>query len=71
MSQHARVNGDWLINRPDNLSASDAMTIGTVGYTAMLCVMALERNGVTPVSGEVLVKGATGGVGSFAVALLA
>lgn len=71
LSQQARVNGDWLIKRPDNLSASDAMAIGTAGYTAMLCVMALERNGVTPASGEVLVTGATGGVGSFAVSLLA
>ena len=71
LSQRARVNGDWLIRRPDSLSSSDAMAIGTAGYTAMLCVMALARNGVTPTSGEVLVTGATGGVGSFAVSLLA
>ncbi len=71
LSQRARVNGDWLIRRPENLSASDAMAIGTAGYTAMLCVMALERHGVSPGSGEILVTGATGGVGSFAVSLLA
>ena len=71
LSQCARVNGDWLIRRPESLSPSDVMAIGTAGYTAMLCVMALARNGVTPTSGEVLVTGATGGVGSFAVSLLA
>lgn len=71
LAQRARVNGDWLIRRPDSLSARDAMAIGTAGYTAMLCLIALERNGVTPASGEVLVTGATGGVGSFAVSLLA
>lgn len=70
LSQMARVSGDWLIRRPESLSSADAMAIGTAGYTAMLCVMALERHGVTPASGDILVTGATGGVGSFAVALL-
>jgi acrylyl-CoA reductase (NADPH) len=67
----ARVKGDWLVPLPDGLDASDAMAIGTAGYTAMLCVMALERHGVTPARGPVLVTGAAGGVGSVAVALLA
>lgn len=71
LAQRARVSGDWLIRRPESLSARDAMAIGTAGYTAMLCVMALECQGVVPESGEVLVTGATGGVGSFAVSLLA
>jgi acrylyl-CoA reductase (NADPH) len=60
-----------LIRKPDALSAQDAMAIGTAGYTAMLCVMQLERQRVIPASGEILVTGATGGVGSFAVSLLA
>lgn len=67
----ARVKGDWLVPLPDGLSAADAMAVGTAGYTAMLCVMALERHGVTPDKGPVLVTGAAGGVGSVAVALLA
>jgi acrylyl-CoA reductase (NADPH) len=71
LSQCARVSGDWLVRLPENLTAHDAMAIGTAGYTAMLCVMNLERQGITPTSGEVLVTGATGGVGSFAVSLLA
>jgi acrylyl-CoA reductase (NADPH) len=71
LAQRARVSGDWLIRRPEALSSQDAMAIGTAGYTAMLCVMGLERQGVTPASGEILVTGATGGVGSFAVSLLA
>jgi acrylyl-CoA reductase (NADPH) len=70
-SEIARVKGDWLIKRPDGISASQAMAIGTAGYTAMLCVLALERHGVTPKSGPVLVTGAAGGVGSVAVAILA
>lgn len=70
-SQVARVKGDWLIQRPAGLSAANAMAIGTAGYTAMLAVLALERHGVTPASGSVLVTGAAGGVGSVAVALLA
>ncbi len=70
MSQMARVNGDWLVKRPANLSAAQAMAIGTAGYTAMLCVLALEAHGVTPASGPVLVTGAAGGVGSIAVSVL-
>jgi acrylyl-CoA reductase (NADPH) len=71
LAQQARVKGDWLMHRPNGLSAHDAMAIGTAGYTAMLCVMALQARGVTPASGPVLVTGANGGVGSIAVALLA
>lgn len=66
----ARVKGDWLIHRPDALSGDRAMAIGTAGYTAMLCVLALEEQGVAPDSGPVLVTGAAGGVGSVAVAVL-
>ena len=68
-AQKARVNGDWLIKRPDNISAARAMAIGTAGYTAMLCVMAIEPGTPTD-AGEVLVTGAAGGVGSVAIALL-
>jgi acrylyl-CoA reductase (NADPH) len=66
----ARVKADWLIRRPDGLSSAQAMAIGTAGYTAMLCVLALERHGLTPDSGPVIVTGAVGGVGSVAVSLL-
>jgi acrylyl-CoA reductase (NADPH) len=66
----ARVKAEWLVKLPDGLSTADAMAIGTAGYTAMLCVLALEREGVTPDQGEVLVTGAAGGVGSVAIALL-
>lgn len=66
----ARVKSDWLIPRPADLSGHEAMAIGTAGYTAMLCVIALERHGITPDRGPVLVTGAAGGVGSVAVALL-
>ena len=69
-AQKARVKGDWLVKLPDSLSSARAMAIGTAGYTAMLCVLALEKQGVTPGSGEVLVTGAAGGVGSVAIALL-
>lgn len=71
LAQRARLKGEWLIRRPEAFSARQAMAIGTAGYTAMLCVMALEGHGVSPGDGEVLVTGATGGVGSVAVALLA
>ncbi len=67
----ARVKAEWLVKLPGGLSTADAMAIGTAGYTAMLCVMALEREGVTPDAGDVLVTGAAGGVGSVAIALLA
>ncbi len=66
----ARVKGDWLVRLPAGMGARDAMAIGTAGYTAMLAVMALERHGVTPASGPVVVTGAAGGVGSVAVAIL-
>ena len=68
--QMARVKGEWLIPLPSDLTAQDAMAIGTAGYTAMLSVLALERNGIKPGSGPVIVTGAAGGVGSMAVALL-
>ncbi|HIQ45779.1 MAG TPA: oxidoreductase [Pseudomonas oleovorans] len=71
LAQKAQLKGDWLIPLPDQLSARQAMAIGTAGYTAMLCLMALERHGLSPERGEVLVTGANGGVGSFAIALLA
>jgi acrylyl-CoA reductase (NADPH) len=71
LAGRARLKGDWLIRRPAAFSAKQAMAIGTAGYTAMLCVLALERHGVKAGEGEVLVTGATGGVGSVAVALLA
>jgi acrylyl-CoA reductase (NADPH) len=70
-AEKARVKGDWLIRRPAGISARDAMAIGTAGYTAMLAVMALERAGINPSRGTVIVTGAAGGVGSVAVALLA
>ncbi|WP_370321126.1 MDR family oxidoreductase [Oricola sp.] len=67
----SRIKGDWLIARPESISALDAMAVGTAGYTAMLSVMALERHGITPDRGPVAVTGASGGVGSVAIALLA
>jgi acrylyl-CoA reductase (NADPH) len=70
LAQKARLKGDWLVPLPDAFSPQQAMAIGTAGYTAMLCVMALERHGVTPDKGEILVTGAAGGVGSVAVAIL-
>lgn len=70
LAEQARVNGDWLVAMPEGLDARRAMIIGTAGFTAMLCVMALEDGGVTADSGEVLVTGASGGVGSTAIALL-
>lgn len=70
LAQVARVKGDWLVPLPDAFTPRQAMAIGTAGYTAMLCVMALERHGVTPDKGEIVVTGAAGGVGSTAIALL-
>jgi acrylyl-CoA reductase (NADPH) len=67
----ARVKGDWLVKLPPSISPRRAMAIGTAGYTSMLCVMALEKHGLKPASGEILVTGAAGGVGSVAVAILA
>ena len=70
LSQMARVKAEWLIPLPKGFTAKQALAIGTAGYTAMLCVMALQSHGLKPSDGEVLVTGAAGGVGSFAVALL-
>ena len=71
LAQKAQLNSDWLIPLPSGLTSKQAMSIGTAGYTAMLCVIALEKHGVTPESGEILVTGANGGVGSYAIAILA
>lgn len=71
LAEKARLKADWLIPLEPAFSAEQAMAIGTAGYTAMLCVMALERQGLRPEAGEVLVTGAAGGVGSVAVAVLA
>ena len=70
-AQRARVDGDWLIARPPEFTAKQTMAIGTAGYTASLCVEALLQHGIRPDQGEILVTGATGGVGSVAIALLA
>ena len=69
-AERARVKGEWLVKMPDGMTAAHAMAIGTAGYTSMLCVMALEDAGITPDSGEILVTGAAGGVGSVAIAIL-
>jgi len=71
LAEKASLKSDWLIPLPAGISPKQAMAIGTAGYTAMLCVIALEKQGVTPDKGEVLVTGANGGVGSFAISLLA
>ncbi len=71
LAQKARLNGNWLVPLVGEFTSRQAMAIGTAGYTAMLCVMALERHGVKPEDGEILVTGANGGVGSVAVTLLA
>jgi len=70
LAQKARVNGNWLVPLPAQFTPQQAMAIGTGGYTAILCVLALERHGVTPAHGEILVTGAAGGVGSVATAVL-
>ena len=70
LAQKARVKGEWLVKLPEKLTQKQAMAIGTAGYTAMLCVLALEKQGVTPDKGEILVTGASGGVGSVAISLL-
>lgn len=69
-AEKAKVKGDWLVRLPGGISTRDAMAIGTAGYTAMLCVMALEKHGLTPASGPIAVTGAAGGVGSVAVSIL-
>ena len=71
LAQKARLKGDWLVPLPKQFSPVQAMAIGTAGYTAMLCVLALERHGVKPEHGEIVVSGAAGGVGSVAIAVLA
>ncbi len=71
LAEQAKLKGDWLVKLPSDFTARQAMAIGTAGYTAMLCVMSLEQQGVKPGDGEILVTGATGGVGSVAIALLA
>ncbi len=70
LAQRARLKGDWLVRLPESLTTRQAMAIGTAGYTAMLSVLALEASGVRPEQGEVLVTGASGGVGTVAIALL-
>jgi acrylyl-CoA reductase (NADPH) len=70
-AERARVKAEWLVRRPDGLSARQAMAIGTAGFTAMLAVIALERHGLSPQNGDVLVTGAGGGVGSIAISVLA
>lgn len=71
LAQLARLKGDWLVPRDERLNAREAMAIGTAGFTAMLCAMALQEHGVAPERGEILVTGASGGVGSMAIAILA
>jgi acrylyl-CoA reductase (NADPH) len=71
LGQKMRVKGDWLVRVPKGMTLRQTAAVGTAGYTAMLCVMALDRMGVTREQGDVLVTGATGGVGSIAVAILA
>lgn len=70
-AEKARVKGDWLVRLPEGMSTRDAMAIGTAGFTAMLAVLALEKHGLTPKDGPVVVTGAAGGVGSVATAVLA
>jgi acrylyl-CoA reductase (NADPH) len=70
-AEMARVNGDWLVAVPAGWTCADAMAVGVAGFTAMLCVMALEEQGLKPADGEVLVTGAAGGVGTVSIALLA
>ncbi len=70
-SEYVRVPGDWIVRRPESMTAFDAMTLGTAGYTAALGIMLMEHNGLTPASGPVAVTGATGGVGSVAIEILA
>ncbi|WP_372626680.1 MDR family oxidoreductase [Arsukibacterium sp.] len=70
LAQKARLKSDWLIPLPSGLAPEQAMAAGTAGYTAMLCVLALQKHGITPEHGEILVTGANGGVGSYAVRIL-
>ena len=70
LAQKARINGDWLIRLPDTMTAKQAMAVGTAGYTAMLCILKLQQHGITPDMGDVLVTGASGGVGSISTRIL-
>ena len=70
LAQKARLKGDWLVPMPEKFTTAQAMSIGTAGYTAMLCVLALERHGVRPQDGDIAVSGAAGGVGSVAISIL-
>lgn len=70
LAQKARINGDWLIKLPGTMTAKQAMAVGTAGYTAMLCILKLQRHGITPDMGDVLVTGASGGVGSISTRIL-
>jgi putative YhdH/YhfP family quinone oxidoreductase len=70
-AEHVRVPADWVVRRPESMTAFDAMTLGTAGYTAGLAIHLMEHNGLTPENGPVAVTGATGGVGSVAVEILA
>jgi acrylyl-CoA reductase (NADPH) len=71
LAQRARVPGDWLLRKPSSMTLYDTMAVGTAGYTAALCVLAIEQHGIAPGAGDVLVTGATGGVGSLAIMILA
>ena len=70
LAEKARINGDWLIKLPDNITSKQAMSVGTAGYTAMLCILKLQQHGITPDMGDVLVTGASGGVGSISTRIL-
>ena len=70
-SEFVRVPGDWVVRRPESMTAFDAMTLGTAGFTAALAIMLMEHNGLKPANGPVAVTGATGGVGSVAIEILA
>lgn len=70
LAQKARINGDWLIKLPDNITAKQAMSVGTAGYTAMLCILKIQQHGITPDMGDILVTGASGGVGSISSRIL-
>ena len=70
LSEYARINSEWLLNIPEKFSYNDVMSIGTAGLTAMMCVIGIEESGVTPSMGEIIVTGATGGVGTFAIMIL-
>lgn len=70
LAQKARINGDWLIKLPDNITAKQAMSVGTAGYTAMLCILKIQQHGISPDMGDILVTGASGGVGSISTRIL-